>query len=100
MQKKSEKAPTKVKPKRQKRQLTPKEQTALVIGLVAILLSVVGVAALLWLSGVVGAILGGCGVVAGFISLMVGKGGTLPSVVAIVAGFLTVLSYLVMMQLQ
>ena len=44
MQKKSEKAPTKVKPKRQKRQLTPKEQTALVIGLVAILLSVVGVA--------------------------------------------------------
>lgn len=90
----------KKKPKREKRQRTPKELTALMLGCVGLVLSVLGVAALLFLSGIVGAILGGCAVLIGFSSFMVGKGGALPAVVAIVAGFLTVLSFLVMIQLK
>ncbi|MFR0950661.1 MAG: hypothetical protein ACLSFT_09100 [Ruminococcus callidus] len=69
-------------------------------GLVALGLAVVGVASLLWLSTLVAAILGGIAVLTGFASLMVGKSGTLPAIVAAVAGFLTVLSAIISMKMQ
>ena len=47
-----------------------------------------------------GAILGGIAVLTGFASLMVGKSGTLPAIVAAVAGFLTVLSAIISMKMQ
>ena len=68
--------------------------------LVALGLAVVGVASLLWLSTLVAAILGGIAVLTGFASLMVGKSGTLPAIVAAVAGFLTVLSAIISMKMQ
>ena len=89
MKEKTEKQP---KPKKEKQERTPREATALMLGLVALGLAVVGVASLLWLSTLVAAILGGIAVLTGFASLMVGKSGTLPAIVAAVAGFLTVLS--------
>ena len=70
------------------------------MGLVALGLAVVGVASLLWLSTLVAAILGGIAVLTGFASLMVGKSGTLPAIVAAVAGFLTVLSAIISMKMQ
>ncbi|MCD8219870.1 MAG: hypothetical protein LUC50_05965 [Ruminococcus sp.] len=95
-----EKPKRKEEPKREKRQRTPKELTALMLGCVALLFSVLGVAAGFFLPMLVAAILGGCGVLAGFTSFFVGKGGTLPSVVAIVAGFMTILTYLITLRLQ
>ena len=56
MKEKTEKQP---KPKKEKQERTPREATALMLGLVALGLAVVGVASLLWLSTLVAAILGG-----------------------------------------
>lgn len=70
MKEKTEKQP---KPKKEKQERTPREATALMLGLVALGLAVVGVASLLWLSTLVAAILGGIAVLTGFASLMVGK---------------------------
>ena len=72
MKEKTEKQP---KPKKEKQERTPREATALMLGLVALGLAVVGVASLLWLSTLVAAILGGIAVLTGFASLMVGKSG-------------------------
>ena len=88
------------KPKREKKERTPREATALMLGLVSLGLAVLGVGALMYVSTMVGAILGGCAVLCGFAGLMVGKGGLLPSIVGAGAGFLTVLSAMVSMQLQ
>ena len=88
MKEKTEKQP---KPKKEKQERTPREATALMLGLVA---------SLLWLSTLVAAILGGIAVLTGFASLMVGKSGTLPAIVAAVAGFLTVLSAIISMKMQ
>lgn len=92
--------PKDTSPQKEKRVRTPRETTNLVLGVIALVLSVLGVAALLWLSALVGAILGGCAVLFGFGALMTGKGGTLPAVIGIVAGFLTVLSAIITMRLQ
>ena len=54
MKEKTEKQP---KPKKEKQERTPREATALMLGLVALGLAVVGVASLLWLSTLVAAIL-------------------------------------------
>ena len=97
MKEKTEKQP---KPKKEKQERTPRDATALMLGLVALGLGVVGVASLLWLSTPVAAILGGIAVRTGFASLMVGKSGTLPAIVAAVAGFLTVLSAIIAMKMQ
>lgn len=88
------------KPKREKKERTPREATALMLGLVSLGLAVLGVGALMYVSAMVGAILGGCAVLCGFASLMVGKGGTLPAIVAAGAGFLTVLSAIISMKMQ
>ena len=56
MKEKTEKQP---KPKKEKQERTPREATALMLGLVALGLAVVGVASLLWLSTLMAAILGG-----------------------------------------
>ncbi len=98
-QKKKKKAKAKSKQKRTRKQRTAKESTALILGIAAIFLAVLGVASLIWLSQVVAIVLGGCAIVGGFASLFVGKGGILPAVVALVAGFMTILSAMVSMQL-
>ncbi len=85
---------------KEKRERTPREATALALGIMALGLSVGGVVGLIWVSVVVGAILGGFSVLFGFAALMVGKGGTFPAVIGIGAGFLTVLSAIVTMRLQ
>lgn len=88
------------KPKREKKERSPREATALMLGLVSLGFAVLGVAAMLCVSFLVSAILGGCAVLGGFASLMVGKGGMLPAIVGAGAGFLTVLSAIVTMRLQ
>ncbi len=95
MKEKTEKQP---KPKKEKR--TPREATALMLGLVSLGLAAAGIASLMWVSVLVAAVLGGCAVLGGFASLMVGKGGTLPAIVAAIAGFLTVLSAIISMKMQ
>ncbi len=75
MKEKTEKQP---KPKKEKRERTPREATALMLGLVSLGLAAAGIASLMWVSVLVAAVLGGCAVLGGFASLMVGKGGTLP----------------------
>ncbi len=90
-------------PKRKKKErepLPPKEFTALLLGVVALVLALLGIACLMWVETFVGAIVGGVGVLCGFVSLLVGKKGALPAVVAIVAGFLTVLSAIVTIKMQ
>lgn len=88
------------KPKREKKERTPKEATALMLGVTALILAVLAVGALIYVSIMVAAILGGCAVLGGFASLMVGKGGILPAIVGAGAGFLTVLSAIITMRLQ
>ena len=88
------------KPKKEKKVRSPKEFTALLLGCFSLVLAILAVAALIFLSTTVGIVLGGCAILAGFISLFVGKGGTLPAVVGLVAGFLTILSAIVSIQLQ
>lgn len=90
----------KEKPKRQKKERSPKEATALMLGTVALGLAVVSVAALMFLSALVGAILGGCAVLGAFASLFVGKGGTFLAVVGMIAGFLTILSAIIQMKMS
>ncbi len=97
MKEKTEKQP---KPKKEKRERTPQEATALMLGLVSLGLAAAGIITLMWVSVLVAAILGGCAVLGGFASLMVGKGGTLPAIVAAGAGFLTVLSAIISMKMQ
>lgn len=88
------------KKRRPKKIQTPRERTALALGCFALGLSILGVAALLFVSHVVGIVLGGLGVALSFASLFCGKGGTLPAVVAMIAGFLTILSAVVTMRLS
>ena len=95
-----EKTEKQSKPKKEKRERTPREATALMLGLVSLGLAAAGIASLLWLSVLVAAILGGIAVLGCFASLMVGKGGTLPAIVAAGAGFLTVLSAILSMKMQ
>ena len=97
MKEKTEKQP---KPKKEKRERTPREATALTLGLVSLGPAAAGIASLMWVSVLVAAVLGGCAVLGGFASLMVGKGGTLPAIVAAIAGFLTVLSAIISMKMQ
>lgn len=96
-QKSKEKTP---KHKKEKRERTPREATSLMLGGVSLGLAVAAVGSLLFLSTLVGLILGICAVLIGFSGLMVGKGGTLLSVVGAGAGFLTILSAILTMKLQ
>lgn len=89
-----------LKPKKEKKERTPKEATALMLGIIALVLAILAVGALMYVSILVAAILGGCAVLGGFASLMVGKGGILPAIVGIGGGFLTVLSAIITMRLQ
>ncbi len=87
----------KEKPKKEKRareRLAPKEFNALILGICSIVLAAFGMILLFLISGVAGAVLGGCAVIVGLISLFFGKKGALPAVVGLIAGFLTVLSYI------
>lgn len=88
------------KPKKEKKERTPKEAIALMLGIIALVLAILAVGALMYVSILVAAILGGCAVLGGFASLMVGKGGILPAIVGIGGGFLTVLSAIITMRLQ
>lgn len=78
---------------------TPRETTALTLGFLALLLAVLTIMALLFLVPIAAIVLGCCTVLCGFISLMVDKAGTLPAVVGIGAGFLSVLSAIITMKM-
>ena len=65
------------KPKKPKKERTPKEATALMLGVVALVLAILAIAAGYFLPVLVGAVLGIAAVIAGFASLMFGKGGLL-----------------------
>lgn len=86
--------------KHEKKERTPREATAFVLGLAALGFAAGGIAMLLWVSVLAAAIFGGTAVLVGFSSLMVGKGGQFPAIVGAIAGFLTVLSAIVSMRLQ
>lgn len=76
---------------------TPKESSALLIGILAVVLSGIGILMLIFnVPVLVSAIFAGAGVLCGFGSLLFGKGGALPAVVAIVAGFMCVLAVVVL----
>ncbi|MGN1403427.1 MAG: hypothetical protein ACI4XB_03795 [Ruminococcus sp.] len=100
LKKEAAEQPKPKKPKREKKERTPKEATALMLGIIALVLAILAVGALMYVSTLVAAILGGCAVLGGFASLMVGKGGILPAIVGIGGGFLTVLSAIITMRLQ
>lgn len=87
-------------PKREKKERSPREATALLMGCVSLGLSVATVLALFYINFTVTFVLGICAVLAGFVGLMFGKGGTLLSVVGIGAGFLSILSMIITMRMQ
>ncbi len=87
-------------PEENKKERSPKETTSLWIGCISLVLSILTVLALLYVNSVVTLIFGICAVLSGFISLMIGRSGTLPSVVGIGAGFLSILALLITMRLQ
>jgi hypothetical protein len=94
MKVKKETAP---KPKKQKKERSSQEVNSMIIGVLALLFSCAGIAMLfLNLPVLVCAIFSGVGALGGFASLLSGKGGTLPAVVAIVAGFLCVLAVVIL----
>ncbi|MCD7959277.1 MAG: hypothetical protein LUF89_07300 [Ruminococcus sp.] len=96
---KKSKKPKKAKGKKEKKVRSAKEATSLMLGYVSLGLSILGVAALIFLSEIVAIVLGACALIAGFISLSIGKGDTLPSVVGLVAGFLSILSAVIVLKL-
>ncbi len=87
------------KPKRAQKVRTPRESTSLVVGIFSLILAALAVIMLIVLGGVAAAILGGCAIVAAFVTFILGKGGTLFAVVGLIAGFMTILSYLVTLAL-
>lgn len=88
------------KAKRQKKERSPKDATALLLGCISLGLAVLTVLALLFVNSVVTFTLGICAVLVGFGSLMFGKGGTLPAVVGIGAAFLSILSMIITLRMQ
>lgn len=83
--------------KQEKTVRTPRESSSLLIGVLALLFSVAA-AIMLFLNVpiMVCAIFAGVGALGGFISLLFGKSGTLPAIVAIGAGFMCVLAFAVL----
>lgn len=83
--------------KQEKTARTPRESSSLLIGVLALLFSVAA-AIMLFLNVpiIVCAIFAGVGALGGFVSLLFGKSGTLPAVVAIGAGFMCVLAFAVL----
>lgn len=89
---------TALKPeKKEKVTRTSRESSSLLIGILALLFSVAA-AVMLFLNVpvMVCAIFAGVGALGGFVSLLFGKSGTLPAVVAIGAGFMCVLAFAVL----
>lgn len=84
------------KPKKPKKVRTAKESIALVLSVCSLVCAVCAVFLLIFVSanGLPAAIFGGCAVLVGLGKFLVGKGGALFAVVGIIAGFLTILSYL------
>lgn len=82
--------------KQEKTARMPRESSSLLIGVLALLFSVAA-AVMLFLNVpiMVCAIFAGVGALGGFVSLLFGKSGTLPAVVAIGAGFMCVLAFAV-----
>ena len=76
---------------------TSRESSSLLIGILALLFSVAA-AVMLFLNVpvMVCAIFAGVGALGGFVSLLFGKSGTLPAVVAIGAGFMCILAFAVL----
>lgn len=95
MKEKKETAPKKEKQKKPAR--TPREASSLLIGVLSLLFSA-GAALMLFLEIpiMICAIFAGVGALGGFVSLLFGKSGTLPAVVAIGAGFMCVLAFAVL----
>ena len=98
--KQREKTVPKKKEPKPKKERTPKEATALMLGVVALVLAILAIAAGYFLPVLVGAVLGIAAVIAGFASLMFGKGGLLPALVGIAAGFLNLLAAIVVSKMQ
>lgn len=96
--KKKQKKAKKARKKRPRR--SPKEFAALVAGCMSLAFAVLDVLALFFLSEIVAIVLAVCAIIAAFISLGMGKGGTLPAVVGLVAGFLSILAVIAMIQLS
>ena len=70
------------------------------LGVVALVLAILAIAAGYFLPVLVGAVLGIAAVIAGFASLMFGKGGLLPALVGIAAGFFNLLAAIVVSKMQ
>ena len=83
-----------------KKKEPPKEATALMLGVVALVLAILAIASGYFLPVLVGAVLVIAAVLAGFASLMFGKGGLLPALVGIAAGFLNLLAAIVVSKMQ
>lgn len=83
--------------KQEKTARTPRDSSSLLIGVLALLFSVAA-AIMLFLNVpiMICAIFAGVGALGGFVSLLFGKSGTLPAVVAIGAGFMCVLAFAVL----
>ena len=70
------------------------------LGAAALVLAILAIASGYFLPVLVGAVLGIAAVIAGFASLMFGKGGLLPALVGIAAGFLNLLAAIVVSKMQ
>lgn len=83
--------------KQEKTARTPRDSSSLLIGVLALLFSVAA-AIMLFLNVpiMICAIFAGVGALGGFVSLLFGKSGTLPAIVAIGAGFMCVLAFAVL----
>lgn len=83
--------------KQEKTARTPRDSSSLLIGVLSLLFSVAA-AIMLFLNVpiMICAIFAGVGALGGFVSLLFGKSGTLPAVVAIGAGFMCVLAFAVL----
>lgn len=88
------------KPKRQKKVRTPRESVSLIVGVSALLAAGLSVMASYMLFPWLGVILGGCAVIAGLCSLVLNRYGALFAVMGMLAGFLNVLSAIVIMKMQ
>lgn len=83
--------------KQEKAARTPRESSSLLIGVLSLLFSVAA-AVMLFLNVpiMICAIFAGVGALGGFVSLLFGKSGTLPAIVAIGAGFMCVLAFAIL----
>lgn len=86
-------------PNREKRERTPKEATALMLGLISVFAAALAAVCAYMLPVVVAIILGAVAILFGFGSLMLGKGGTLPAILGIITGFFSIMAEILMIKL-